>query len=177
MARRIGLRSPLRNEDALLRLDNLKLDVYTCNMNGSAKRKAVSLPCACANLRAASRVVTRLYNKELREEEIEITQFTILMALDIAGDSVQGDLAELLEIDSTTLTRMLELLRTRGWVAFEEGSDRRRKVFSLTPAGREKFERAQPHWKRAQTHLERSLGPDSFGGLTRLLMTTVSAAR
>ena len=49
---------------------------------------------------------------------IEITQFT-LMTLDQAGESAQKRLGELLVLDSTSLTRMLELLKKRGWVRLE----------------------------------------------------------
>jgi DNA-binding MarR family transcriptional regulator len=42
-----------------------------------------------------------LYNQELRSGEIEITQFTILTALDRAGELSQGKLGKLLALDST----------------------------------------------------------------------------
>ncbi|WP_446741973.1 MarR family transcriptional regulator [Silvibacterium acidisoli] len=90
-------------------------------MLGQALKNPVTLPCTCANLRSASRAVTRHYNQELKREQIEITQFTILMALNIAGEIAQKDLAQLLEMDSTTLTRTLDLLKGHGWIGFKEG--------------------------------------------------------
>src|SRR5579885_2330875 len=92
------------------------------------------MPCTCANLRRASRAVTRLYNRELKPDGIEVTQFTLLMALERTGEISQGRLGEILALDSTTLTRMLDLLKKRGWVRAKEGDDRRVRIFRLTKA-------------------------------------------
>ena len=127
------------------------------------------LPCTCSNLRRASRAVTRLYNRELQSDDIEITQFTLLMALDRTGDIPQGELGKLLSLDSTTLTRMLALLKKRGWVREKEGEDRRFRVIRLTAAGRTKFHQSLPNWKRAQNCMETGLGETTVGQLTRLL--------
>ena len=127
------------------------------------------LPCTCANLRRASRAVTRLYNRELQSDGIEITQFTLLMALDRTGEISQGRLGEILALDSTTLTRTLELLKKRGWVQAKEGDDRRMRIFRLTKAGQEKFQHSLRHWKRAQDHVQVALGEKTMGQLSGLL--------
>jgi DNA-binding MarR family transcriptional regulator len=128
------------------------------------------LPCTCANLRRAARAVTRLYNGELQRDGVEITQFTLLMALNQTGEIRQGELGKLLALDSTSLTRMLELLKKRGWVQAKEGEDRRLRIFSLTPAGRAKFQQALPHWKRAQDVLEKELRQEAMARLSGSLM-------
>ena len=127
------------------------------------------LPCACANLRRASRAVTRLYNREMQSQGIEVTQFTLLMALQQAGEISQGKLGKLLALDSTSLTRMLELLRKRGWVQVKEGEDRRVRLFSLAAGGREKFQQAARYWKRAQERLRATLGERTMGQLAAVL--------
>ena len=134
------------------------------------------LPCVCANLRRASRVVTRLYNMELRSERIEITQFTLLMALHQTGEIPQGKLGKLLALDSTTLTRMLELLKKRGWIQDKEGDDRRFRLIRLTSAGRAKFQQSLPHWKRAQDRLQTVLGDETAAQLEGLLADVVRAS-
>src|SRR6266851_5975842 len=83
--------------------------------NAKALRKTiVRLPCACANLRRADRVVTQFYDAVLGPSGMRITQFTLLQALHHAPGISQKQLAELLEIDSTTLTRTLAPLRRKG---------------------------------------------------------------
>ena len=128
------------------------------------------LPCTCANLRRAARAVTRLYNGELQRDGVEITQFTLLMALNQTGDIRQGELGKLLALDSTSLTRMLELLKKRGWVQAKEGEDRRLRIFSLTSAGRAKFMQALPHWKQAQDRMQKALGGKAMARLSGSLM-------
>jgi DNA-binding MarR family transcriptional regulator len=134
------------------------------------------LPCACANLRRAARAVSRLYNRELRSEGIEITQFTLLMALDRTGEVSQGRLSRLLALDSTTLTRVLELLRKKGWVKEKEGEDRRFRMIQLTAAGRSKLVQALPRWKKAQDHVRAALGEQTVNKLTGMLEAVTAVA-
>lgn len=133
------------------------------------------LPCTCANLRRAARAATRLYNRELEDDELEITQFTLLMALDRTGEIPQGELGKLLALDSTTLTRMLQPLKKRGWVQAKEGNDRRLRIFSLTAAGRAKYQDSLRHWKRAQDRVQKALGEQRMGQLSALLMEITQA--
>lgn len=97
------------------------------------------------------------------------------MALNQTGEIRQGELGKLLALDSTSLTRMLELLKKRGWVQAKEGEDRRLRIFSLTPAGRAKFKQALPHWKRAQDRVQKALGGKAMAQLSGSLMDVTRA--
>src|SRR6266481_1723345 len=116
------------------------------------------LPCACQNLRRLSRVVTRIYDQELRRAGLEITQFGLLTALAAVGEANQKRLSAGFAMDSTTLTRTLGLLRKQGWVRARRGKDRRERLFTLTGAGRRQMALAQPHWERAEQRLRKELG-------------------
>ena len=139
--------------------------------------KLSALPCACANLRRAARAVTRAYNRELLSEGIEITQFTLLMALNQLGEISQGELGDILALDSTSLTRMLKLLKEHGWVQAKEGDDRRVRLFRLTRAGRDKYQECFPHWKRAQEQLRTMLGEKTMGQLSGVLAEVTRVSR
>jgi DNA-binding MarR family transcriptional regulator len=117
-----------------------------------------ALPCACQNLRRLSRVVTRIYDQELRRADLEITQFGLLTALAAVGEANQKRLSAGFAMDSSTLTRTLGLLLKQGWVRARRGSDRRERLFSLTEAGRRQMAMAQPHWERAERRLRKELG-------------------
>ena len=138
----------------------------------ASARKAVRLPCACANLRRAARVITRLYDAALRPSRLGIAQFTLLQALNIAPGMSQKQLAGLLEIDSTTLTRTLAPLRQVGWLRSKPGDDRREVHFALTAAGKRAFTRALPYWERAQAEFTRALGAESWNRLVELSVQT-----
>src|SRR5438046_2302282 len=106
------------------------------------------LPCACQNLRRVTRVVTRIYDEELRKAGLEITHFGLLTALAATDEANQKRLSAGFAMDSTTLTRTLGLLLTQDWVSVRPGKDRRERLFRLTPAGKRKMAEAQPHWER-----------------------------
>jgi len=116
------------------------------------------LPCACQSLRRLSRVVTRIYDRELRRAGLEITQFGLLTALAAVGEANQKRLSAGFAMDSTTLTRTLGLLRKQGWVHARRGKDRRERLYRLTEAGERQMTTAQPHWERAERRLRKELG-------------------
>jgi DNA-binding MarR family transcriptional regulator len=116
------------------------------------------LPCACQDLRRLTRVVTRIYDQELRDTGLEITQFGLLTALGLIGEANQKQLSAGFVMDSTTLTRTLGLLRKQGWIAVRRGKDRRERLFSLTREGKRKLAAAQPYWERAEQRLRQKLG-------------------
>ena len=116
------------------------------------------LPCLCANLRRASRAITQVYEEALRPVGLRGSQFTILQTLSIAGETTQGQMAHLLAMDSTTLTRTLAIMERQGWIARREGQDRREWRIQMSKAGKAKFERALPRWEKAQASVRKTLG-------------------
>ena len=140
----------------------------------TTKRPAViKLPCASANLRRAARMVSQFYEQELRPAGVRGPQFTLLQALKRAPGISQKQLAELLGMDSTTLTRTLALLRRRGWLRSEPGADRRALRLGLTRAGEKEYERALPYWQAAQKRLKQALGEPDW---TRMVDAVVHTA-
>jgi len=134
------------------------------------------LPCACQNLRRATRVVTRIYDEELRNAGLEITQFGLLTALSRVGEANQKRLSAGFAMDSTTLTRTLGLLRKHGWVRMLPGKDRRERLFSLTKAGRRQMAAAQPHWERAERRLRLELGEAGWNSMKHVVSRVTKAA-
>ena len=116
------------------------------------------LPCMCASFRRASRALSQLYDDALRPLGLRSTQFSILQTLALTGEISQGNLGQVLAMDSTTLTRTLEIMRHSGWVAKQLGHDRRERRLSLTTAGRVELKRALPHWEKVQAQIRQQLG-------------------
>jgi DNA-binding MarR family transcriptional regulator len=116
------------------------------------------LPCACQHLRRATRIVTRIYNQELKKAGLEVTQFGLLTALTTAGELNQKRLSEGFVMDSTTLTRTLDRMRKQGWIGVKQGKDRREHLFSLTAAGKRQMAKGKPHWDLAESRLRNELG-------------------
>jgi DNA-binding MarR family transcriptional regulator len=135
--------------------------------------KKITLPCMCANVRRASRVLTQIYDEAMRPLGLRMTQFSILQALSLTGEKLQGDIAELLALDSTTLTRSVQLLRKRGWVKVRQGIDRRERWLSLSRSGERELARIQPAWQSAQKNLRSKLGEERWNKLA-LLSTEIA---
>jgi DNA-binding MarR family transcriptional regulator len=134
------------------------------------------LPCACQNLRRLTRLVTRIYDQELRKAGLEITQFSLLTALATTGGANQKRLSAGLAMDSTTLTRTLRLLLKQGWIRVRPGEDRRERMFSLAAAGRQKMAEAQPHWEQAEQRLRQRLGGAGWTNMKQTVARVTEAA-
>jgi DNA-binding MarR family transcriptional regulator len=121
--------------------------------------------CYCLAARRAARAITRLYEEKLRPHGLRATQFSILAALALKGPTLVGELAELLGLERTTLTRSAALLERNGWVRAGRSEDARERPLRLTPAGRRKLEGAFPAWQEAQEMVRQKLAD---GGRWRL---------
>jgi DNA-binding MarR family transcriptional regulator len=109
--------------------------------------------CRCLAARRRARAITRHFETELRQHGLRATQFSILAALALAGTRPISELAELLGLERTTLTRAATLLEDRGWLRAESSQDARERPLRLTTTGRRKLEAAYPAWKAAQDSL------------------------
>jgi DNA-binding MarR family transcriptional regulator len=128
-----------------------------------------NLPCLCASLRRASRSLTQMYEEALRPRGPRATQFTVLQVLSIAGELTQGELGEILAMDSTTLTRTLDIMLRHGWVSRQRGRDRREWRLRLDKKGMAVFRRALPDWEAVQSRVRRLLGADHTDSLHSLV--------
>lgn len=134
------------------------------------------LPCACQNLRRLTRLVTRIYDEELRKGGIEVTHFGLLTALAAMGEANQKTLSAGFAMDSTTLTRTLALLRRQGWISVRPGKDRRERVFRLTEAGKRELVVAQSHWQKAERRLRKALGSNAWNEMRSVISEITLAA-
>jgi DNA-binding MarR family transcriptional regulator len=132
------------------------------------------LPCMCGSFRRTSRALTHLYEEALRPLELRATQLTILQALSLAGEVSQGQLGEMLAMDSTSLTRTLAIMRRKGWIAERRGEDRRERRLRLANAGEVKLRRALPVWEKVQSRLRRQLGERAWDNLLQLTYQVTS---
>jgi len=127
------------------------------------------VPCTCGRLRRAARALTRLYDDEMAPSGLRVTQFSLLRTLERGGTATISALAGAALLDRTALSRNLDPLVARGWVAVAPGADARTRQASLTTAGRAALRAAQPHWARAQAIVARRLGDAKVRALLEAL--------
>jgi DNA-binding MarR family transcriptional regulator len=126
-----------------------------------------SLDCMCAGFRRTARALTQLYEQTLRPMGLRASQFTILQVLSRAGEISQGQLGNILAMDSTTLTRTLKIMRQQRWIAERRGKDRRERRLRLAKDGAAILKRAEPGWEKVQARLRRELGEETWDKLAR----------
>jgi DNA-binding MarR family transcriptional regulator len=123
--------------------------------------------------------VTQHYDARLAPAGLRVTQFSLLAHLQRAGPTTISALADLLDMDRTTLTRNLTPLARSGLVTVASGADARTREVDVTGAGRAAWQRARPLWRRAQDEINRALGAERVAGLHALLdgsLSTLHAA-
>ena len=118
--------------------------------------------CACFNIRKSARVITKHYDDSLQSLELKPTQFTILSVLSSVDAITVTDLADVMILDRTTLTRNLRPLEKQGMINTVAGEDRRTRMISLSKKGLNKLEKAIPLWKQAQIQVTEYLGANRF---------------
>lgn len=125
--------------------------------------------CTVYRLRMVTRRATRLYDRHLAPTGLGIAQFGLLNAIwSRAGASVT-DIAALLDMERTTLTRNLGPLVRRGFVALGAGPDKRSRSVTVTAAGKEAVRNARPYWRAAQAELASALGEERHAALVAAL--------
>ena len=130
------------------------------------------LGCTCFKLRKLTRAMSRLYDQHLATVGLKTTQYSVLVNAARSALPV-AELAELLGMERTTLTRNLKPLIDAGWVLLEAGADSRQRIVNITTAGREKVDVAFVAWWRAQTEFETLMGRDAVRALHRQLEDTM----
>jgi DNA-binding MarR family transcriptional regulator len=145
-------------------------------INSSEFSQAVST-CACFNLRKASRVITQHFDEILKPSGLHVTQFTLLAAVAIVKSATINELAEILVMDRTTLTRNLKPLERESWLKSEPGQDQRTRVISLTANGEAVLAKALPLWKQAQSSVEEMLGQQRMSEMLAHLMEASALMR
>src|ERR1700681_551701 len=116
--------------------------------------------CACHKVRIAARAVTRAYDEALRPVGLRSTQFTVLVAASVAAGIPLNQLATMLGLERTTLTRSLDGIE-EGLIRVESVDGRTRKVV-LTQRGKDRLDLALPLWNQAQQNLRRRLGEQGW---------------
>src|SRR5258705_2651026 len=101
------------------------------HLSDMSQQHLPALSCMCANFRRTARALTQLYDQAFRPQGLRATQFTILQFLSLAGEVSQGQMGQMLAIDSTTLTRTLAIMLRHRWITERRGEDRREQLLGF----------------------------------------------
>ena len=138
-------------------------------MPAQPSSSSVDLPCVCGRLRRAARALTQLYDDAMAETGLRVTQFSLLRTLHSRGPQRITELAAIMLLDRTALSRNLDPLAQRKLVTVVPGHDARKREVSLTRQGIAALAAAAPHWERAQREVARRIGRERLDGLYEVL--------
>lgn len=133
--------------------------------------------CTCNNLRMAARAVTQHYATFDQETGLRPTQITLLSVTQMFGPIPITQLAEMLNMDRTTLTRNLKPLESRGLLTVTTGDDKRTRFVEITPVGSETVVVGLGGWQQAQQSMIDHLGEEDWRELIRLLGKVVAVTK
>ena len=118
----------------------------------------IAQTCVAMRLRLLNRVVTNLYDDALRPLGLKISQLNLLVATAKLGLAQPAKVCDILQLDTSTLSRNVERMRANGWLEAVPAADGRAQPFRLTAQGRKLLARAIPAWERAQRRATGVLG-------------------
>lgn len=124
-----------------------------------------AVPCVGFNTRRATRLISQYYDKALAPAGLRSTQYSLLSLLAMMGEAPMQEVAQVLAMDRTTLTRNLDPLVRKGWVKVAIGRDRRARPLAITARGLSVLDKALPYWQAAQDRIVNALGAEHWAAL------------
>lgn len=124
--------------------------------------------CPALRVRAASRMLARIYDEALREIGLEMSQLPVLAAVALSGERglKVTEVARALVMDRTSVTRAIRPLENTGLLRVARApGDARSKRIVLTRAGERALRDAYPRWKRTTARILDVVGADRVKAL------------
>lgn len=112
-----------------------------------------------------NRMITAIYDEALSGVGLKVSQFNLLAAVTNCEPARPAELAKILAMDESTLSRNVERMRVKGWLGLEPDDDRRTHLIKVTDKGLALIRKGYPAWQRAQEEINRRLGTDGIAAL------------
>src|SRR5438309_3584681 len=128
----------------------------------------ISRTCIAVRLRLLNRVVTNFYDEALRPLGLKVSQLNILIVTAKLGHARPAQVCEILQLDTSTLSRNVKPLQAHGWLEVVPEEDARAHPFRLTAQGKRLMEKAVPAWQGAQREATGLLGAEGIALLDRV---------
>jgi DNA-binding MarR family transcriptional regulator len=119
------------------------------------------LACLTFNFQRTARSLVRGFEARVKHLGLSAPQFTSLSLLAGFGELTVTQIADRIGTDRTTMTRNLEVMRVKGWIAPAVSDDLRLHIWTITPTGRALLSEAMPAWREWQAHVVKIFGHDT----------------
>ena len=129
----------------------------------------ITANCLMGRTRFLSRVLTGIYDEEVRPFGVQATQVTLLATVAAYGPVRRSDLGRWLHFDSSTLTRNLRVMLANEWLEeVADGKDKRGLPLQVTKTGAELLRALGPAWHKAQERALQMVGADGQSAVVGL---------
>lgn len=126
----------------------------------------ISNACVLTRTRLISRVLTGIYDEQLRPFGIGSPQFALLVAIGGMQPVTRAEIGRSQHQDRSTLTRNLKVILSGGWAEeVPDGAHGRSRPIALTKAGADLIREAEPAWLAAQVEARALLGKDGVAAV------------
>jgi DNA-binding MarR family transcriptional regulator len=149
---------------------NIKM-MYIHHLEKDMREKQSKTPtsCYCLKIRRATASVTEHYNRMLSPCGITVSQYSVLVNISRMTQCNIRELADMTELDRSTLARNLQPLLRQALVIDTRRPRTRDCRLELSETGQKTLERAKPLWAEAQRDVMRSLGDEGLDALEGIL--------
>src|ERR1700680_1772634 len=127
--------------------------------------RRVERECVVFRVRMLSRIITGIYDDAFSGIGMKVSQFSVLVAVSNREKARPAELAKILQMDESTLSRNVERMCARGWLRLEPDGDGRSHLIAATDKGIALIRKAYPAWQKAQTEVARRLGEENVAAL------------
>ncbi|KAF0228291.1 MAG: MarR family transcriptional [Beijerinckiaceae bacterium] len=125
--------------------------------------------CLMGRARLLTRVLTGIYDDELRPFGLKATQLNLLVVVAQLGPVRRIEIGRMIHLDPSTLTRNLQVMLNNGWIEeVADDEDGRGLPLQATRPGMTLLEKVSPAWECAQGKAGRLLGADGAALLRKL---------
>lgn len=127
--------------------------------------------CFCLKMRRASADITNYYDRVLEPSGVTVGQYSILLNTSKAEKGTVKELADMAELDRSTLARNIKPLIGRKLIYDAKEDGARNSRLLLTEAGKRTLLQAQSLWEEAQNKMREHLGEEGMAELEKVLKT------
>ena len=144
----------------------------TAQRRGARAAGEIGRDCLAVRVRVLNRAITRTYDDALRPHGTTTGQLNVLTSIATRQPVPAGELARLLSMEISTLSRNARLLQQDGLIQIEQAERGNGRVLALTDAGAEKLAKLRPAWRDAQRHAHELLGNAASEAIKQLVDPT-----
>ena len=139
--------------------------------------EAIANDCIGARVRMLNRLVSRIYDDELREHGIRFSQLNILTIVALKGPIQPSEVGQILAIEKSTLSRNVRLMEENGWITASEADSGNAQRLKLTRQGKNLYHRASAAWTVAQQKIKDLLGAEAANAIRDAVNQAASGSR